>query len=166
LRCVNRDSFDSLAYMKFDPNNRIIQLCASGMQREAELDITEAGLLYKQAWAEAGNDFEKCIAAHYLARHQGTVESKLKWDELALSLALKHDDNQTENILPSLFLNVGKCYEDLGNMDRANENYSKAEFFIESLADDGYGRMIKSGVKAGLARVAEKIDLMNKMHKH
>jgi rifampin ADP-ribosylating transferase len=41
----------------------------------------EAVKLFLQGWNEATNDFEKFIAAHYVARHQKTVSDKLEWLE-------------------------------------------------------------------------------------
>ncbi len=35
------------------------------------------------------------------------------------------------------------------------ENYQKAESFFNYLSDDGYGKMIKSGVISGLERVRQ-----------
>ena len=49
----------------------------------------EASRLFLQAWNEATNDFEKYIAAYYVARHQENVPDKLKWLETALQFALK-----------------------------------------------------------------------------
>ena len=140
--------------MLFDPNSRAIQLCSQGMQREAEMEPAKAKLLFMQAWEEAADDFEKLVAAHYIARHQESVDDKLRWDELALSLALEHDDQQIKEILPSLYLNIGKCYEDVGNYSRAQATYYLAEAFVQFLPDNGYGQMIKSGIKAGLIRSA------------
>jgi rifampin ADP-ribosylating transferase len=142
--------------MIIDPQNIVVQLCSQGMQKESEFETAEARKIFKEAWRIASNDFEKSVAAHYVARHQDTVEEKLYWDELALSFALKNDYKQTQQILPSLYLNIGKCYEDLGNSVGARENYDKANFLVDSLEDSGYGNMIKSAIKAGLTRVLEK----------
>jgi tetratricopeptide (TPR) repeat protein len=141
--------------MDFDPNNRVIQLCVQGMQKEAEMEPSEAKMLFIRAWEEAENNLEKLIAAHYVARHQEFLEDKLKWDELALSLALQHDDQEIKEFLPSLYLNIGKCHEDLGNLELARENYNKAEYFIDSLPDNGYGKMTKAGIEVRQARIAE-----------
>ena len=54
---------------------------------------TEALQLFQQAWDRASNDVEKFIAAHYVARHQESVQDKLKWDEIALNLALQVNDD-------------------------------------------------------------------------
>jgi hypothetical protein len=59
--------------MKFDPNNKIMQLCIEGMNFEGKGETESAYQLFLQAWNEAANDFEKFTSAHYVARHQKTV---------------------------------------------------------------------------------------------
>jgi len=139
--------------MLFDQQNPINQLCAQGMQLEGEAKPEEAAKLFIQAWNEASNTAEKFIAAHYVARHQITVSDKLKWDETALSLALELDNPEVNGALPSLYLNIAKCYEDLKDFDKARANYQSALECTKFLLDDGYGNMIRSGIKNGLDRV-------------
>ena len=139
--------------MQFDTNNTIVNLCARGMKLEGEGKKEEALKTFKQAWDEAKTDFEKFTAAHYVARHQKSVTDKLKWDETALSFALKIDDENMKGVYPSLYLNIGKCYEDLTDFDKAKKNYEIALSFTNYLADDGYGTMIKGGIKNGIERV-------------
>lgn len=142
--------------MQFDPNNKIIQLCAKGMEMETKQNPEEAKALFLQAWEEATNDFEKFTAAHYVARHQPTVEDKLKWDETALSFALKINDGSMEAHYPSLYLNIAKCYEDLKDLESARENYEVALSYAAHLPDNGYGKMIRSGINNGLQRLDER----------
>jgi rifampin ADP-ribosylating transferase len=72
--------------MEFSQDNKIVQLCAKGMESEGQ--SAEAKKLFDEAWNEARTDFEKFTAAHYVARHQKSVSDKLKWDETALQHAL------------------------------------------------------------------------------
>jgi len=51
-----------------------------------------------------------------VARHQGNTEDKLKWDETALQLALKINDDNVKEAYPSLYLNIAKGYEDLHDL--------------------------------------------------
>jgi hypothetical protein len=143
--------------MHFEPNNTIVKLCAEGMNKEADGKNEEASLLFEKAWNEASNDQERFIAAHYLARHQKNVDDKLKWDQLALELALKSDVESVKAYYPSLYLNVAKCYEDLGNMEFARRNYEVANSYAMFLPEDGYGKMIKSGIASGIARMSGSI---------
>ncbi len=140
--------------MQFDPDNNVVKLCAQGMEKEFEGEMVEAAKLFLEAWNEATNDFEKFIAGHYVARHQSTVADKLKWDEIALGSALKISEEEIKGSYPSLYLNVGKCYEDLNDFDNAKKNYDLALSYSHFLPEDGYGKMIKSGINNGLERIA------------
>jgi len=138
--------------MQFDPNNNIVKLCAQGMSLESEGKKKEALTLFRQAWDEATNDFERFTAAHYVARHQKLVIDKLKWDETALRLALKINDESMKENYPSLYLNIAKCHEELNDFDKARTNYQLALSFTKFIGDDGYGKLIKSGIINGIER--------------
>jgi len=139
--------------MLFDPDNHVVKLCAKGMEKESEGLADEAAALFLQAWNEATSDFEKFTAAHYVARHQKTVADKLWWDETALRLALELNDDKLKSNYPSLYLNVAKCYEDLEDFDNALKNYQLALSFSGLLPEEGYGKMIRSGIANGMERV-------------
>lgn len=139
--------------MEFDQNNKVIQLCAAGMELEGQGQPARAGEMYAQAWQIAESDFEKFTAAHYVARQQPSLPNKLEWDQLALHHALKIPDEGIRASLPSLYLNIGKCYEDLHDMPAAKEQYELALSFTHFLAEDGYGRMVKKGIENALERV-------------
>lgn len=141
--------------MDFDPNNHVVKLCAQGMDMEGKGNPEEASRLFLLAWNEATNDFEKFTAAHYVARHQKSIADKLTWDETALQLALKIDHDTVKGTLPSLYLNIAKCYEDLNDIDNARQHYASALSFSDRLPADGYGNMIKGGILKGLERVAK-----------
>ena len=143
--------------MQFDPNNKIVKLCTEGMNFEGKGDAEEAHQMFQQAWEEASNNFEKFIAAHYIARHQSNVADKLKWDETALQLALQVEDENMKASYPSLFLNIAKCYEDLKHFHNARENFQLAQSFIDYLQNDSYGNMIRAGIKNGIERTASKL---------
>ncbi|HNP24954.1 MAG TPA: rRNA adenine methyltransferase [Panacibacter sp.] len=141
--------------MLFDPDNNIVKLCANGMTAEGQGQTQEASRLFNQAWEEASNDFEKFTAAHYVARHQKSVADKLKWDETSLQFALKLNDETIKGFYPSLYLNIAKCYEDMNDMELARSNYQTALSFSNFLPDDGYGKMIKTGILTGITRISK-----------
>jgi tetratricopeptide (TPR) repeat protein len=141
----------TFAFMQFDPNNKVIQLCAEGMNLEVNGKPGDALNMYMQAWNIAVTDEEKFIAAHYVARDQSSIQDKLDWDKTALSCALKAITYKPH--LPSLYLNIAKCYEDLHDYNNALENYKLALSFTSLLANDGYGSMIKAGIDNGLERM-------------
>jgi hypothetical protein len=139
--------------MEMNPENKIVKLCADGMAAEGQGREEDALSLFTQAWNESTDDFEKFTSAHFVARHQSSVKDKLKWDELALLHAEKIDDETIRGSYPSLYLNIGKCHEDLNDFEQARIYYMKAHHYIGFLPDDGYGKMIKSGIVAGIERL-------------
>ena len=123
--------------MEFDPNNHIVQLCLRGMALEEKGNPGEARTLFLQAWNEATNDFEKFIAAHYVARHQENVVDKLKWLETALQFALKINNDAVNGAFPTLYLNIAKCYEELHDPDKSKKNYDLSISFSNNPSDKG-----------------------------
>src|SRR5262245_14361324 len=123
--------------MEFNPNNNVVKLCIQGMEMEGKGKPEEASRLFLQAWNKAGNDFEKFLAAHYVARHQKNVSDKLKWLETALQFALKINNDGVKAAFPSLYLNIAKCYEDLSDLDKAKKNYELANSFRDKPSDKG-----------------------------
>ena len=105
--------------MTFDPNNLVVKLCVQGMDREAKGQPEEGSSLFLEAWNEATTDFEKFIAAHFMARHRANVSDKLSWIETALKFALKTNDEAVKAAFPSLYTSLAKCYEDLNDPDNA-----------------------------------------------
>lgn len=123
--------------MEFNPNNNIVKLCLLGMAMEDQDKPEEASKLFLQAWTEGTNDFEKFLAAYYVARHQKHVSDKLKWLETALQFALKINDDSVQSAFPSLYSNIAQCYEDLNDPDNAKKNYNLAKTFREKPSDKG-----------------------------
>jgi tetratricopeptide (TPR) repeat protein len=141
--------------MPFDPENAINKLCAQGMQLEGEGKPAEAAALFNQAWKEATNDKEKFTAAHYVARHQNSISDKLKWDIIAVEFASKIKEEEIKSSYPSLYLNIAKGFEDLGDPAKALEHYQLAVNYTSYLPQDGYGSMIKSGIVKGIERLQQ-----------
>jgi len=123
--------------MEFNPDSNVVKLCIQGMDMEGKGKPEEASILFLQAWNEATNDFEKFIAAHYVARHQKNVSDKLKWLETALQFALIINNDAVKGAFHSLYLNIAKCYEDLSDLDNAKKNYELAISFTGKLFDKG-----------------------------
>lgn len=123
--------------MVFDPNNHIVKLCLQGMSMEEKDNFDEAIKLFLQAWNEATNDFEKFLAAYYVARHKKDVRDKLKWLQTALQFALEINNDTIRSAYPSLYSNIAKCHEELGETDNANKNHALAIASMEQLPDKG-----------------------------
>jgi len=123
--------------MEFSPFNNVVKLCLQGMEMEEKGKPEEAIKLFQQGWNEATNDFEKFLAAHYIARQQKTVADKLKWLETTLQFALKTNNDAVKSAFPTLYLNIAKCYEDLNDDNKAKENYDLAISFQNNPSDKG-----------------------------
>lgn len=135
-----------------DPNNPVARLCAAGMAAEGEGRPAEAKALFEQAWAESCDDFDACIAAHYVARHQTTVEDELEWNTRALDRAKLVGDERVRSFYPSLYLNLAHSLEKVGRTTAACELYSTAAARLEGQPDTPYTRLVRSGVAAGRSR--------------
>jgi hypothetical protein len=136
-----------------DPDNPIVKLCAAGMQAEAAGLPDEARALYEQAWNAAPTDWERCVAAHYLARQQPTPQETLRWNEECLRYADAVDDETVAGFYPSLYLNIGHSHEMLGDGQKAAEGYRNAERTLSILPPGPYADMVRDGVARGLERV-------------
>ncbi len=60
-----------------DLNNPVLKLCVEGTQAEFKGQIEAAKSLYQQAWEAVTDDFDACVAAHYVARFQDDPEQRL-----------------------------------------------------------------------------------------
>jgi tetratricopeptide (TPR) repeat protein len=123
--------------MEFSPSNNVVKLCLQGMAMEEKGEPDNASRLFLQAWNEATNDFEKFIAAHYLARHQEDVPDKLKWLERSLQFALKLNDEAVKAAFPSLYSNIAECYEEQGDLENAKKNRELANSLTDDPSDNG-----------------------------
>jgi rifampin ADP-ribosylating transferase len=123
--------------MDFNPNNPIVKLCLQGMAMEDAGKPENAGRIFLQTWNEASNDFEKFLAAHYVARHQKSVHDRLKWLETGLELALKVNNNAVNSALPTLYSNIASCYSELGDPGKAKKNHDLAVSSGNNLSDKG-----------------------------
>ena len=109
-----------------DPQNPIIQLCIAGTQAEFQGQVEQARELYLQAWQLAGDDYEACIAAHYLARFQDNPAETLRWNREALRRAEAVEYERVASFYPSLYLNMGHSHELLGEQAEAEKYYALA----------------------------------------
>lgn len=117
----------------FEPNsptpdleNPVVRLCIDGTQAEFQGRIDDASQLYIQAWQAVSNDYEACIAAHYVARFQKNPAETLRWNLTALHHAEAAGDERVKDFYPSLYLSVGRSYELLGDEIEAQKYYALA----------------------------------------
>ena len=109
-----------------DLSNPVIQLCINGTRAEFEHRIDEARVLYQQAWEAHTDDYDACIAAHYVARFQDSAEEYLRWNQLALKHANAVNDGRVKDFYPSLYLSLGRSYELVGDQSEAQRYYDLA----------------------------------------
>lgn len=140
--------------MHIDPNNPVVILCAKGMELEG-YQPEEAERLFMQAWNSSSDDDERSISAHYVARCQKTNAEKLIWNKTALKAALSAGTKASAQALPSLYLNVAKCYEDMNETKAALEHYGLALSLCNFPENDGYGKWTENAIRKGLERIAQ-----------
>ncbi|GII84300.1 hypothetical protein Ssi03_22900 [Sphaerisporangium siamense] len=139
--------------MEMDPANVVVRLCTEGMRAEAEGRPEDARRLFDQAWAERSDDFDACVAAHYVARQQDSPEEVLLWNAVALHHAKEAGDERVAGFFPSLYLNMGASHELLGDPAEAERYFRLAEDHAPALPPGPYGDMLRQGIVDGLARV-------------
>ena len=137
-----------------DPNCPIVKLCVEGMKAETQGRANEALALFMQAWEQSNSDYDACIAAHYVARHQKMPDDVLRWNQESLDRANAVNDDRVHGFYPSLYLNMGKSHEDLGNREEARRYYELASAKMGALPCGPYGDMVRDGITRGLQRVS------------
>ncbi len=138
--------------MQMDPENPVVRLCAEGMQAEKEGRADDARALYEQAWEARRDDYDGCVAAHFLARRQDTPADELRWNREALERAGAADGERVRGFLPSLYLNLGHSHETLGDLAGARRCYALAGERLADVPPGPYGDHVRGGVARGLAR--------------
>ncbi|TDQ55500.1 hypothetical protein [Actinorugispora endophytica] len=133
-----------------DSDNPVVRLCSQGMRAETEGRDADARGLFLRAWESAADDYEACVAAHYLARHQPTPEEVLRWNRECLDRADRVADDRVKGFYPSLHLNMARAHRDLGEPDRAREHFALAAGHIHEVPPGQYGDWIRFAVAEGL----------------
>jgi hypothetical protein len=137
-----------------DPNNPIVRLCVQGMECEGRGQFEDASRLFLEAWNQSTTDFERCIAAHYVARHQADPLDALKWNQLALDHATAISDDRVREFYPSLYLNLGKAHEDLAHPRDARQFYELSAGMLDTLPEGRYGSVTREAVERACYELA------------
>ena len=140
--------------MAIDPNNAVVKLCTEGMQAESNGQLAEAKNLCEEAWSKHCDDYEACIAAHYLARQQSSVEDEYYWNKIALTRAENISPDLIGNFLASLHLNIGHSYEKLGDVSVAREHLQLAKYHLSAVPDGPYRKIVSRGIDNALSRTS------------
>jgi hypothetical protein len=116
-------------------------------------------------WAEVerggGDDFHRCVIAHFTADLQEDDRDELLWDERALAAvdgvtderAQEFDQSlQVRAFLPSLYLSLADDHRRLGDAARAHQYLDRARTTSDALGDDPYGALVSGALdKVGRA---------------
>nr|WP_250008910.1 hypothetical protein [Actinoplanes sp. M2I2] len=109
----------------------------------------------ERLWGETGDALHRCTIAHFLADLQDSVADELTWDQRALvavtdltdERAQKYNNSfQVRAFLPSLHLNLADAHRRSGHEAEAHRHVAEAEAELDSLPDDDYGRLIRTGL--------------------
>ena len=139
--------------MTIDSNNAVVALCAAGMAIEG--DVPAARRLFEQAWEVRRDDYDASIAAHYLARHQTTVEDRLAWNIRAARHAEVVADDRARELKASLYLNLADAYLAVGDSAEARSAIARAAESLDDLPVDGYRDFVKRGIDGLVRRLDE-----------
>ena len=139
---------------RMDPELPVVRLCVAGMRAEAEGRPGVARELFQQAWDGARDDYEACIAAHYLARHQNSAEETLRWNRECLGRADLVGDERVRGFYPSLYINLGNAHRELGQRAAAHRYFLRAAERAAEAPEGQYGDWNRFAIAEGLRETA------------
>ena len=139
--------------MTIDPDNPVVALCAAGMAIEG--DAAAARRLFDQAWEARRDDYDASIAAHFLARHQATVEDRLAWNVRAARHAELVADGRARDLKASLYLNLADAYLTAGDIAQARAAIDQADVGLNDLPVGGYRDFVRRGIDGLVRRLGE-----------
>lgn len=109
-----------------DVCSRAVQLCVAGTAAEREHRLDDARRLYREAWEAATDDYQSAVAAHYIAHLEPDPSEALRWNIEALRRAELVGDGRADEFFGSLYVNLGRSYELVGDEGRARRYYALA----------------------------------------
>lgn len=129
--------------VEMDADNLVVSLCIQGMEAEAQSRPADASALFTRAWELRQEDYDACVAAHYVARHQPTPEDTLHWNQEALARALLAGRYRVRWFLPSLYLSLARSYEVAGDWSAAAHYYDAAAEHLDDVNRGRYGDVVR-----------------------
>ena len=136
-----------------DGDSLVARLCAAGIAIDG--DAVAAGALFRQAWDARRDDYEASIAAHFLARHQPSLNESLYWNRVAAEHAEAVPDERAKPLLASLYLNLADNYAALGDSAKAIIVAEQGVAALQFLPADGYRDFVSRGLQRVRARIAQ-----------
>ena len=138
-----------------DGDSAVARLCAAGMAVDG--DAVAAGALFRQAWDARRDDYEASIAAHFVARHQPSLDDSLYWNRVAVEHAEAVVDERAKPLLASLYLNLADSYLSVGHLAKATIASEQGVAALQFLPAGGYRDFVSSGLQRVCARIAQAI---------
>ncbi|WP_159838978.1 hypothetical protein [Nocardia sp. CY41] len=128
-------------------------------------DARDALLAVWASLGPQGDPLHRCTLAHYLADLYDDAAEALTWNIRALDAADSLSDARAHDydgslrvaaFYPSLHLNLADDYRRLGSFDAAQREIDAARTRLHTLADDGYGTMIRTAIDEVESAVRER----------
>ena len=130
---------------------RVTAAVDRGRAGEREAARGQLSALWLEVEQGGGDDFHRCVIAHFLADLQDDLHDELAWDERALAAVSRVSDDRAQEhdrslrvrgFLPSLHGSLADDHRRLGDADRAREFLVEARAAMDALGDDAYGELV------------------------
>lgn len=116
--------------------NVVVRRCVESTRLEYAGRLAEARALCLEAWQLAGDPFEATVAAHYVARYEPDAQARLHWNRVAFAQAQLANPDAIASFLPSLHVNLGRSYREIGDVAQAEHHLrAAAELGLEPSTD-------------------------------
>ena len=135
-----------------DGDSVVARLCAAGM--EVDGDPVAASALFRQAWDARHDDYVAAIAAHFVARHQPTLDDALHWNRGAVVHAEAVTDARARPLRASLSLTLADSHLALGHSAQAAIAAEQGVAALQFLPADGYRDFVSHALQRVRARIA------------
>ncbi|WP_410585888.1 hypothetical protein [Amycolatopsis sp. lyj-23] len=138
--------------MEDDVMARVTAAVQRGQAGERASARVELETMWTEVERGGGDDFHRCVIAHFLADLQENQQDELRWDERALAAVDGVTDERAQEFdgslrvrgfMPSLYLSLADDHRRLGDAGRAREFFEKARATADALGDDAYGGLVK-----------------------
>jgi hypothetical protein len=143
---------------------RVIAAVQRGQGGERRRARQELEAMWVEVERGGGDDFHRCVIAHFVADLQEDDRAELMWDERALAAVDGvsderarefHESLQVRGFMPSLYLSVADDHRRLGDASRAQEFIVKARATSDALGDDAYGELVRGALDKVSRALAE-----------
>ncbi|WP_410566956.1 hypothetical protein [Amycolatopsis sp. cmx-4-61] len=138
--------------MEDDVMARVTAAVQRGQAGERASARAELAAMWAEVERGEGDDFHRCVIAHFMADLQDNPQDELRWDERALAAVDGvtderaqefHESLRVRGFMPSLYLSLADDHRRLGDADRAREYFGKAQATADALGDDAYGELVR-----------------------